>query len=76
MMNLDEKIRLAKEAGTELDKIKLMVSVYNNLYTKWVNGGRCDEFIRSKLTTIELIADVFCWPIVFNTVGYMAIEGN
>lgn len=51
MLSIDEKIRLAKEAGTELDKIKLMVNIYNDLYAEWVIGGRCDEIIHSKLTT-------------------------
>lgn len=77
MMNLDEKIRYAKEEGTELYKVKLMINIYNNLYGRWINGGRCDEIIRSKLSIIELTAGVFSWPIGFNTDGYMVIEeGN
>lgn len=85
MMNLDEKIRYAKEDVTELENIevtelvniKLMINIYNNLYGRWINGGRCDEIIRSKLSIIELTAGVFSWPIGFNTDGYMVIEeGN
>ena len=62
------------EMVTELDNIKLMVNIYNNLYGRWVNGGRCDDIIHSKLSIIELTAGVFSWPIGFNTDGYMVIE--
>lgn len=77
MMNLDEKVRYANEEVTELDNIKLMINIYNNLYGRWISGGRCDEITRSKLSIIELTAEVFSWPIGFNTDGYMVIEvGN
>lgn len=71
MLTVDEKIKKAKEQGTERDKIKLMIHFYNTLYNKWVDGGRCDEITRSKVSIIELTADVFGWPIEYNRRGLM-----